>query len=73
MQPDYTFLQNQNPPAGSKSVQQLKEISQMSGLPFILKGIMTPTAAIKAVEAGVDAIVVSNHGGRVLDQCMSTV
>lgn len=67
------FLQNQNPPAGSKSVQQLKEISQMSGLPFILKGIMTPTAAIKAVEAGVDAIVVSNHGGRVLDQCMSTV
>ena len=24
------------------------------------------------MEAGVDAIVVSNHGGRVLDQCMST-
>lgn len=66
------FLQNQNPPAGSKSVQQIKEISRMTDVPFILKGIMTPKAAMKAVEAGVDAIVVSNHGGRVLDQCLST-
>ncbi|NCC45371.1 MAG: alpha-hydroxy-acid oxidizing protein, partial [Clostridia bacterium] len=66
------FLQNQNPPAGSKSVEQLKEIVQMTDLPFILKGIMTPKAALKAIDAGVDAIVVSNHGGRVLDQCMST-
>lgn len=66
------FLQNQNPPAGSKSVEQLKEIVQMTEVPFILKGIMTPKAARKAIEAGVDAIVVSNHGGRVLDQCMST-
>ena len=66
------FLQYQNPPAGSKSVEQLKEIVKMTELPFILKGIMTPKAALKAVEAGVDAIVVSSHGGRVLDQCMST-
>jgi len=34
---------------------------------FILKGIMTPDEARLAVEVGADAIVVSNHGGRVLD------
>jgi isopentenyl diphosphate isomerase/L-lactate dehydrogenase-like FMN-dependent dehydrogenase len=34
---------------------------------FILKGIMTPDEARLAVDCGADAIVVSNHGGRVLD------
>ena len=66
------FLQNLNPPAGSKSVEELKEIVKMAEIPFILKGIMTPGAAYKAKEAGVQGIVVSNHGGRVLDQCPST-
>lgn len=37
------------------------------GAKFILKGIMTPDEAKLAVEVGADAIVVSNHGGRVLD------
>lgn len=66
------FLQNLNPPAGSKSVEELKEIVRMAEVPFILKGIMTPKAARKALEAGVQGIVVSNHGGRVLDQCPAT-
>lgn len=66
------FLQNLNPPAGSKSVEELKEIVKMAEIPFILKGIMTPKAAMKAVEAGVQGIIVSNHGGRVLDQCPAT-
>ena len=39
---------------------------------FILKGIMTPDEAQLAVEAGADAIVVSNHGGRVLDYSPAT-
>ena len=30
------------------------------------------TSALKAKEAGADAIIVSNHGGRVLDQCPAT-
>ena len=63
------FLQNMNPPAGSKSVEELKEIVKMAEIPFILKGVMTPAAARKAMEAGVQGIIVSNHGGRVLDQC----
>ena len=66
------FLQNLNPPAGSKSVEELKEIVKMAEVPFLLKGIMTPKAAQKALEAGVQGIVVSNHGGRVLDQCPAT-
>lgn len=66
------FLKNFQPPAGSKSVEELREIISDAGLPFIVKGIMTPKAALKAKEAGADAIIVSNHGGRVLDQCPAT-
>lgn len=66
------FLKNFQPPAGSKSVAELKEIIAGAQVPFIVKGIMTPKAALKAKEAGAAAIVVSNHGGRVLDQCPAT-
>lgn len=66
------FLKNMTPPAGSKSVEELREIAQMAGVPFIVKGVMTVKGALKAKEAGAKAIVVSNHGGRVLDQCPST-
>ena len=63
------FLKNMTPPAGSKSVEQLAEIVDMAEVPFIVKGVMTIKGAMKAKEAGAAAIVVSNHGGRVLDQC----
>ena len=67
------FLRNMQPPAGSKTVDQLKQIVEWAdGKPFILKGIMTVAGAKKALEAGASAIVVSNHGGRVLDQCPAT-
>ncbi len=66
------FLKNMNPPAGSKSVVELKEIVNMAGVPFIIKGVMTVKGALKALEAGASAIVVSNHGGRVLDGCPAT-
>ena len=66
------FLKNFTPPAGSKSVEQLREIVELLDVPFIVKGIMTPKAALKAKEAGASAIVVSNHGGRVLDKCPAT-
>jgi isopentenyl diphosphate isomerase/L-lactate dehydrogenase-like FMN-dependent dehydrogenase/biotin carboxylase len=52
---------------GPKSVAELKEIIKSTHLPFILKGIMTPVDAMRAVDAGASAIVVSNHGGRVMD------
>lgn len=66
------FLKNLTPPAGSKTVEELRGIAQMAGVPFIVKGVMTVRGALKAKEAGASAIVVSNHGGRVLDQCPAT-
>lgn len=66
------FLKHMTPPAGRKSVEELRQITEMAKVPFLAKGIMTVRGALKAVEAGVDAIVVSNHGGRVLDQCPAT-
>ena len=67
------FLKNLQPPAGSKTVAELREIVDMlEGTPFILKGIMTVRGAEKALEAGASGIVVSNHGGRVLDRCPAT-
>ncbi len=56
-----------NQPVGPKSLEELKELVNSTDLPFILKGIMTVEEAKMAVEAGVAAIVVSNHGGRILD------
>ncbi len=66
------FLKAMNPNAGSKSVSELREITDYAKMPFILKGIMTPDAAKKAMDAGAAAIVVSNHGGRVLGGVPST-
>lgn len=66
------FLKNQNPPAGRKTVEEMKEIIDKTPVPFIVKGIMTVKGALKAKEAGAAAIVVSNHGGRVLDSVPAT-
>ena len=66
------FLKGLEPPAGGKTVDQLREIVAMTEKPFIVKGVMTVRGALKAVDAGASAIVVSNHGGRVLDGCPAT-
>src|SRR6185436_2763177 len=51
----------------------LDAISQIAGLPFILKGVATAEDAVLAVEHGVSAIYVSNHGGRQLDHGRATI
>lgn len=66
------FLKNLTPPAGSKSVEELREIVQYADLPFVVKGVMTVRGAEKALEAGAAGIVVSNHGGRVLGMTPAT-
>lgn len=54
-------------PVTPKPPEQLRDfISRLPGK-FILKGIMTKADALVAADAGVHAIVVSNHGGRVLE------
>jgi L-lactate dehydrogenase (cytochrome)/(S)-mandelate dehydrogenase len=41
--------------------------------PLVLKGILHPQEAVRAVEHGVDGIVVSNHGGRQLDGAIASL
>ncbi len=48
-------------------------LKSKTSLPIILKGIMRDSDAVKAVEYGADAIVVSNHGGRQLDGVISSI
>ncbi|SET62381.1 FMN-dependent dehydrogenase, includes L-lactate dehydrogenase and type II isopentenyl diphosphate isomerase [Natronincola peptidivorans] len=60
-------------PVTRKSVDELKEITSATKLPVILKGVMTVEGAKKALEAGAYGIVVSNHGGRVLDHTLATI
>ena len=48
-------------------------IRKNTKLPLILKGITHPSYAKKAIEIGIDGIVVSNHGGRVLDTLVTTM
>lgn len=62
-------------PVAPKSADELKAFVDKvhaAGATFVLKGIMTVEDALKAADLGVDAIVVSNHGGRVLDHTPAT-
>ena len=47
-------------------------VRDASGLPVIVKGILCAEDADAALDAGADAIVVSNHGGRQVDGCVPT-
>ena len=60
-------LRKMGRPVSPKNQDQLGQIIKKSGMKFIVKGVMTVTDAKAAVSAGADAIVVSNHGGRVLE------
>jgi len=59
-------------PVSPKSPAKLKEIISRVPGKFILKGIMCVDDAKAAVDVGASAIVVSNHGGRVLDHTPGT-
>ena len=58
--------------AGLKSIEDLRELKEYAKMPMMVKGVISAKVAEKAVEAGADAIVVSNHGGRVLPYAPST-
>ncbi|WP_299982553.1 alpha-hydroxy-acid oxidizing protein [Desulfobacula sp.] len=60
-------LKKMGRPVSPKTVEKLGQIVKSVSAKFILKGVMTIDDALFAVDAGADAIVVSNHGGRVLD------
>lgn len=58
---------------GSPTWADIEALRAACDLPLILKGILAPDDARAACAAGADAIVVSNHGGRVLDTLPATI
>jgi 4-hydroxymandelate oxidase len=48
-------------------------LREVSGLPVVVKGVLRADDARRCVQAGADAVWVSNHGGRQLDRAASTV
>jgi isopentenyl diphosphate isomerase/L-lactate dehydrogenase-like FMN-dependent dehydrogenase len=48
-------------------------VREETGLPVIVKGVLSPDVALMALEHGVAAIQVSNHGGRQLDEVPATI
>jgi isopentenyl diphosphate isomerase/L-lactate dehydrogenase-like FMN-dependent dehydrogenase len=52
-------------PMKSKSVEELTEFVQAAGVPFVVKGVLSPKDAEKCVKAGCAGIVVSHHHGMV--------
>lgn len=53
-----------------KDIAWLRSVSK---LPLVLKGIMSPADAERAIAEGVDGIIVSNHGGRALDTAPASI
>jgi isopentenyl diphosphate isomerase/L-lactate dehydrogenase-like FMN-dependent dehydrogenase len=51
----------------------IRKLRDTTDLPVILKGILTAQDTEKSVQAGVSAIIVSNHGGRQLDHVGGTI
>jgi lactate 2-monooxygenase len=51
----------------------LAKAREWTSLPILLKGIVHPDDAARALDAGVDGVWVSNHGGRQIDQSVPTL
>ncbi|WP_350348180.1 alpha-hydroxy-acid oxidizing protein [Agromyces sp. G08B096] len=53
--------------------ERVARVRDLTDLPVVLKGVVHPDDADRAVEAGMDGIVVSNHGGRQVDRSVPTL
>lgn len=63
-------------PAYESGLPRWKDLAWLKAqtrLPVLLKGVLAAEDAAKALEAGVDGLIVSNHGGRTLDTVPSTL
>lgn len=57
---------------GPKSEAELRELTSSVKIPFLLKGVMTAKGAEKAARAGCAGVIVSTHGGRVIQSAPGT-
>jgi isopentenyl diphosphate isomerase/L-lactate dehydrogenase-like FMN-dependent dehydrogenase len=67
--PEQTFASM----ADDLSWRDVEELASMSGLPVLVKGVLTTEDALLACESGAAGVVVSNHGGRQLDGVSATI
>ena len=58
---------------GTVSWRDLDWIRELWDGPILLKGVVRPEEAIRAADAGLDGVIVSNHGGRQLDHLPATI
>jgi len=68
-----TPMQQQLQMSRTMTWRDLGWVAGESGLPLVLKGVLTREDATLGVEHGADAIIVSNHGGRQLDGVAATL
>lgn len=55
------------------SWEDLATLRSRTRLPILLKGVLHPDDARRAADAGVDGVVVSNHGGRQIDHAVASL
>ena len=60
-------------PAHAQTWRELEKYRRLFPRKLVVKGIMHPADAVRAAEIGVDGIIVSNHGGRQLDQAPASL
>jgi len=65
-----TFIECYSRP--SLTWDDLSFLRSLTDLPILLKGVLHPNDARKAVKAGMDGVIVSNHGGRQVDGALSS-
>jgi (S)-mandelate dehydrogenase len=60
-------------PASAQTWRDLEGYRRLFPRPIVVKGILNPADAVRAAEIGIDGILVSNHGGRQLDQAPASL
>jgi 4-hydroxymandelate oxidase len=65
-------IHHQDPLSPTLTWKDVEWLRSIATVPLILKGIINPDDAVRAAEAGIAGIIVSNHGGRNLDTLPST-
>jgi isopentenyl diphosphate isomerase/L-lactate dehydrogenase-like FMN-dependent dehydrogenase len=53
--------------------EDLAWLRELTSLPLLVKGVLTADDALRALDSGVDGIVVSNHGGRQVDGAVASL
>ncbi len=59
--------------AAAPTWRDLAWLRTLTRLPILLKGVMSAGDALRALDEGMDGVIVSNHGGRVLDGQPATI